>query len=421
MNKIFATIITIGDELLIGQVIDTNSAFIAQELNKIGISVKQRVSIADEEEAIFTALDNAFIHSNIILITGGLGPTSDDITKPTLCKYFGGKMTMHQPTLQHVTYLFEQVFKRPMIERNVQQAMVPDVCTVLKNEVGTAPAMLFKKNNTICIAMPGVPFEMKWIMQNHVINIISNTFNSGFIFHQTLLTAGIGESFLAELIKDWESNLPKSIKLAYLPKFGMVRLRLTIIGTDKENVQKILKEEFEKLKIVVNEYLVIDEDLSLEAVVSNLLKKYNKTLAIAESCTGGSISTSFTALPGASKVFNGGIVCYSNESKNKLLQVPEHILNTFGAVSKETVEILASNVRQKLHSNYAIAVSGIMGPDGGTEIKPVGLVWIAVANHEKIIAQQFNFKYDRERNIQHTIINALNMLRKLILEDNKNS
>jgi nicotinamide-nucleotide amidase len=330
-------------------------------------------------------------------------------------------MTMHQPTLQHVTYLFEQVFKRPMIERNVQQAMVPDVCTVLKNEVGTAPAMLFKKNNTICIAMPGVPFEMKWIMQNHVINIISNTFNSGFIFHQTLLTAGIGESFLAELIKDWESNLPKSIKLAYLPKFGMVRLRLTIIGTDKENVQKILKEEFEKLKIVVNEYLVIDEDLSLEAVVSNLLKKYNKTLAIAESCTGGSISTSFTALPGASKVFNGGIVCYSNESKNKLLQVPEHILNTFGAVSKETVEILASNVRQKLHSNYAIAVSGIMGPDGGTEIKPVGLVWIAVANHEKIIAQQFNFKYDRERNIQHTIINALNMLRKLILEDNKNS
>jgi nicotinamide-nucleotide amidase len=191
----------------------------------------------------------------------------------------------------------------------------------------------------------------------------------------------------------------------------------------KTSVQKSINEEFEKLKTIVQpEYLVIDEDLPLEAVVSNLLKKYNKTLAIAESCTGGSISTSsITAMPGASKVFNGGIVCYSNESKNKLLQVPEHILNTFGAVSKETVEILASNVRQKLHSNYAIAVSGIMGPDGGTEIKPVGLVWIAVANHEKIIAQQFNFKYDRERNIQHTIINALNMLRKLILEDNKNS
>ncbi|HNL82950.1 MAG TPA: molybdopterin-binding protein, partial [Chitinophagaceae bacterium] len=226
MNKIFATIITIGDELLIGQVIDTNSAFIAQELNKIGISVKQRVSIADEEEAIFTALDNAFIHSNIILITGGLGPTSDDITKPTLCKYFGGKMTMHQPTLQHVTYLFEQVFKRPMIERNVQQAMVPDVCTVLKNEVGTAPAMLFKKNNTICIAMPGVPFEMKWIMQHHVLDIIPQQFKTGIILHKTLLTAGIGESFLAELIQDWENKLPTDIKLAYLPKFGMVRLRL---------------------------------------------------------------------------------------------------------------------------------------------------------------------------------------------------
>ncbi len=421
MNKIFATIITIGDELLIGQVIDTNSAFIAQELNKIGISVKQRVSIADEEEAIFTALDNAFIHSNIILITGGLGPTSDDITKPTLCKYFGGKMTMHQPTLQHVTYLFEQVFKRPMIERNKQQAYVPDVCTVLKNDVGTAPAMLFEKNNTICIAMPGVPFEMKWIMQNQVTHFISHKFSSGFIFHKTLLTAGIGESFLAELIKDWETLLPPNIKLAYLPKFGMVRLRLTCSGTDKDQLQKSINEEFEKLKTIVQPYLVIDEDLPLETVVSNLLRLYNKTLAIAESCTGGSIASSITAIPGASKVFNGGIVCYSNESKNKLLQVPEHILNTFGAVSKETVEILASNVRQKLHSNYAIAVSGIMGPDGGTEIKPVGLVWIAVANHEKIIAQQFNFKYDRERNIQHTIINALNMLRKLILEDNKNS
>ncbi|HMZ46769.1 MAG TPA: CinA family nicotinamide mononucleotide deamidase-related protein [Chitinophagaceae bacterium] len=421
MNKIFATIITIGDELLIGQVIDTNSAFIAQELNKIGISVKQRVSIADEEEAIFTALDNAFIHSNIILITGGLGPTSDDITKPTLCKYFGGKMTMHQPTLQHVTYLFEQVFKRPMIERNVQQAMVPDVCTVLKNEVGTAPAMLFKKNNTICIAMPGVPFEMKWIMQHHVLDIIPQQFKTGIILHKTLLTAGIGESFLAELIQDWENKLPTDIKLAYLPKFGMVRLRLTGLGLNKELLAEKMQTEFEKLKTIVQEFLVIDEDLSLEVVVSNLLKQYHQTVAIAESCTGGAIASSITALPGASSVFKGGIVCYSNYAKNKLLHVPNEILNTVGAVSKETVEILATNILKNHNSHYALAVSGIMGPTGATETKPIGLVWIAVVSEKNLITKQFNFKYDRERNIQHTTVNALNMLRKLIIEENKNS
>ncbi|MBX2930618.1 MAG: CinA family nicotinamide mononucleotide deamidase-related protein [Chitinophagaceae bacterium] len=417
MNKIYASIITIGDELLIGQVIDTNSAYIAQELNKIGILIKQRVAIADNEKNIKTALDEAFKTSNIILMTGGLGPTNDDITKQALCNYFGGKMIMHTPTLQQVTYLFEHVFKKPMIERNVQQAEVPDNCIVLKNEKGTAPALMFEKDNKICIAMPGVPYEMKWIVQHHIISIIQEKLITGFVEHRTLLTAGIGESFLAELIKEWENNLPSDIQLAYLPKYGMVRLRLSSYGFDKTQLQQNISTEFEKLKALVKEYLVTDKDLPLELVVSNLLRENNKTLATAESCTGGSIASAITANAGASDIFSGGIVSYSNYAKNKILHVPEEALNTKGAVSKETVEYMAKNCLALLHTDYAIAVSGIMGPTGATHDKPLGLVWIAVANKEKVIAKQYQFKYDRERNIQHTVITALNMLRKCIIAD----
>lgn len=417
MNKIFATIITIGDELLIGQVIDTNSAYIAQALNKIGIIIKQRIAIADDENDIHQALDTAFNHSSIVLITGGLGPTADDITKQSLGKYFGGKMILHQPTLTHVQYLFEQVFKKPMIERNVQQAVVPDNCVVLKNEKGTAPALMFEKENKICIAMPGVPFEMKWIMQEHVLSIIQEKFITGCVAHKTLLTVGIGESFLAELIKEWENNLPATIKLAYLPKFGMVRLRLSCFGNNQTTVQELINQEFEKLKILVKDYLVIDEDIPLELVLSALLRKNNKTLATAESCTGGSIASAITAHAGASDIFSGGVVSYSYYSKNKILQVPNEVLNTHGAVSKETVAYMVKNVLTLLNTDYAIAVSGIMGPGGATKDKPLGLVWIAIANKENVIAKQFQFKYDRERNIQYTVVTAMNMLRKLMIED----
>ena len=417
MNKVQATIITIGDELLIGQVIDTNSAFIAQELNKIGIQVLQRIAIADDEQAIFKTLNNAFNDSEIILLTGGLGPTADDITKPTLCKYFGGEMIVHQPTLDFVQYLFENVFKKPMIERNTKQAEVPSSCQVIMNEKGTAPAMLFEKNNKICIAMPGVPFEMKWIIREKVIPLLQEKFITGFIEHKTLLTAGIGESFLAEHIIDWEKNLPANLKLAYLPKFGMIRLRLSGYGNNKEELHNSIQTEFEKLKHLVKKYLVVDEDVPIELAIAQLLQKHSKTVVLAESCTGGLIASAFTNHAGASNIFNGGVVCYSNFSKNKILQVPNEILNTVGAVSKETVELLAANVLQLLNSDYAIAVSGIMGPDGGTQEKPVGFVWIAVANKKEIRTKSFQFRYDRERNMQHTMVTALNMLRELIVND----
>jgi nicotinamide-nucleotide amidase len=418
MSQLFASILTIGDELLIGQVIDTNSAFIAQELNKIGVHIKHRLAVGDNWDDIWDALDEVSKQADIILITGGLGPTADDITKPLLCKYFNGNMIVHEPTLQYVTHIFENILKRPMIERNIKQAEVPDVCTVLLNERGTAPGMLFEKDGKIFIAMPGVPHEMKWIMTNHVIPLIPTKFTTDHIEHRTLLTAGIGESFLAELIKDWEVKLPTNIKLAYLPNYGMVRLRLTANGFDKNVLIEHIEKEFATLQQFVHEYLVVAEDIPMELVVSNLLKKYNKTLASAESCTGGYIASLITAHPGASSIFTGCIVCYDNRVKTEMLGVPPTILNTVGAISKETVELMAANIITTMKTDYSIAVSGIMGPGGATDTKPVGLVWVAVANKEKVVTQQFNFRFDRSRNIQLTAVNALNMLRKLIIETN---
>ena len=391
MNKLFASIITIGDELLIGQVIDTNSAFIAQQLNKIGVPVKHRLAVGDTWDDIWNALDEVSKHADIILITGGLGPTADDITKPLLCKYFGGTMITDELTLAHVTNIFENILKRPMIERNRKQAEMPSVCKVLKNEVGTAPGMLFEKDGKIFIAMPGVPFEMKYIMQHHVLSLIPKKFTTSHIEHRTLLTAGIGESFLAEMIQLWEEKLPSTIKLAYLPNYGMVRLRLTALGFDKNNLVKAINIEFEALKSLVQEYLVIDEDLPMHLVVTKLLKEKHKTLATAESCTGGSIASIMTANAGASSIFTGSVVCYDNRIKTELLGVSHEILTTVGAVSRETVELMATNIVRLMKSDFGIAVSGIMGPTGATEEKQVGMVWVAVANKEKVIAKQFNF------------------------------
>jgi len=416
MEKVFASIITIGDELLIGQVIDTNSAWIAQELNKIGISVKHRTAVGDVKEDIVEALDQESKRASIIIITGGLGPTADDITKPLLCEYFGGKMVMHQPTLAHVTNIFENVLKRPMIERNTLQAMVPDVCTVLLNEKGTAPGMLFEKEGKIYISLPGVPHEMKWIMQNHVIPLIPTKFSTGFIEHKTLLTFGIGESFLAEKIASTEAQLPAHIKLAYLPNSGMVRLRLSAFGFNQEALLASLSTHFEALKIAVGEYLVTDQDIPMETIVANLLKDQKSTLSTAESCTGGYIAHLLTTSPGASKYFTGSVVCYDNRIKTSLLQVPEKVLLTEGAVSETTVKQMATAILNLMNTDYSIAVSGIMGPDGGTPEKAVGLVWIAVASKTAIHAKAFNLRYDRSRNIIMTATNALNMLRMLIVD-----
>lgn len=418
MEKVFASIITIGDELLIGQVIDTNSSWIAQECNKAGISVRHRLAVGDDREAIWQALDEESRNASLILITGGLGPTSDDITKPLLCDYFGGKMVVHQPTLDHITYLCNTILKRPMIERNAKQAEVPDVCTVLQNEKGTAPGMMFRKNDKIFVSLPGVPHEMKWIMTHQFLPLVPGLFNTGFIEHRTLLTAGIGESFLADLVQELEEALPPHIKLAYLPNYGMVRLRLTAYGPDRQELQQEIGEQFASFKEKVKDFLVTDEDIPMELVTGRLLKARGKTVATAESCTGGYIAHLLTSHPGSSAYFTGGVVSYDNAVKQKLLQVTDETLLSKGAVSEAAVCQMAAAVRNMMHTDYAIAVSGIMGPDGGTVEKPVGMVWIAVAGDKTVSAKQFHFRFDRQRNIDLTAINALNLLRIFVLDDN---
>ncbi len=415
MDSINATIITIGDELLIGQVIDTNSAFIAQALNKIGVAVVNRIAVGDDAEAIKDALDAAAVKNKIVIITGGLGPTADDITKPLLNNYFGGKLVVHEPSLAHITYIFEEIHKRPMIDRNRKQAEVPNVCEVLFNEKGTAPGMLFKKNGVFFFSLPGVPHEMKWLTETHVVPIIQKNFSSNFIGHRTLLTAGIGESFLAELIAPFEQALPSEIKLAYLPNFGMVRLRLTGSNSEEQILNKTLNSLFESLKKAVVDYLVIDADEPMEVVVGNLLKAKNHTVATAESCTGGYIGHLLSKHAGSSQFYTGGIISYDNRIKSEFLDVSPSILQTVGAVSKEAVEQMALAVRAKMGTDYAISVSGIMGPSGQTDEKPLGMVWIGVANKEKVVSKLFYLRFDRARNIEVTATQAINLLRLLII------
>jgi nicotinamide-nucleotide amidase len=414
MKKIAASIITIGDELLIGQVIDTNSAWMAQELNKIGVWVKRRVAVGDVWDEIWNALNEEHEKSQIILITGGLGPTADDITKPLLCQYFGGKLIVDEGALQNVKYIFEKVLNRPMIDRNLKQAEVPDVCTVIQNKRGTAPGMWFEKDGRIFISMPGVPHEMKGMMTDYVLPELQKKFTLPTILHKTLLTAGIGESFLADHINAFEVALPAHIKLAYLPNYGMVRLRLTATGDNKETLEIELQHHFDELKNLVKEWMAIDDDLSMQQAVGKLLIKKNKTLGTAESCTGGYIAHLLTANSGASNYYKGSIVSYSNEIKQSVLHVDEQTIKTVGAVSEETVKQMITGALNILQTDFMIAVSGIMGPDGGTPEKPVGLVFVAVGNKEKVVVQKFNFRFDRQRNIELTATNALNMLRKFI-------
>ena len=411
-----ASIITIGDELLIGQVIDTNSAWMAQQLNKAGIRVKRRVAVGDIWDEIWNALNNEAAQADIILITGGLGPTADDITKPLLCKYFGGKLVVDKPSLDNVTYLFEKVFKRPLTERNRKQAEVPDTCRVLLNTRGTAPVMVFEKEGKIFVSMPGVPHEMQAMMTNDVLQIISERFKSTHIIHHTLLTFGIGESTLADMLQDFENALPKFIKLAYLPNYGMVRLRLSASGADKYEIETVVMNQFIVLQQLVKAYLVTNEDEPMEKVLGKLLQQKRKTVCTAESCTGGYIAHLLTSLPGSSGFYNGSVISYSYKAKEDLLNVNEKTLLTFGAVSEEVVLEMAKGALQQIKTDYAIAVSGIMGPGGGIKDKPVGTVWIAVGNSKKIITQKLHFRFERQRNIQLTAVNALNMLREFILK-----
>ncbi len=410
-----ASIITIGDELLIGQVIDTNSAWMAQQLNKAGIRVCRRVAVGDVWEEIWTALDEESKHADIILITGGLGPTADDITKPLLCKYFNGKLVVDEAALKNVNYLFELVFKRPVTDRNIKQAEVPDTCKVIQNKRGTAPGMWFEKEGKVYMSMPGVPHEMKGMMTDDVIPMLGRQFQFPHIAHRTLLTFGIGESMLADLLVDFEAALPAHIKMAYLPNYGMVRLRLTSTGVDKVAVENEVDTLFQQLQELVKDYLVTNEDEPMQDVVAKLLQRSNKTVSTAESCTGGYIASLITAKAGSSAYYNGSVVSYSYQAKEDLLGVDKNTLQTLGAVSEQVVIQMAKGALNALHTDYTIAVSGIMGPGGGTDDKPAGTVWVAVGNNEKISTHKFHFRFDRQRNIELTAMNALNLLRKFII------
>lgn len=414
MEKIIASIITIGDELLIGQVVDTNSAWMAQELNKNGIWVGHRVAVGDVREDILQALDEEFIRSSIILITGGLGPTADDITKPLLAEYFGGKMIISEEALANVKKIFERL-QRPMIARNLQQAEVPDNCTVIPNARGTAPGMWFEKAGRIFVSMPGVPNEMKGMMTDSVIPALRKRFSLPHIAHRTLLTIGIGESFLADHIRLFEEALPSSVKLAYLPNYGMVRLRLTTQGGAPATGDTLLQEQFDRLKDLVKEWMVTDEDITIQEALGRLLKNLGRSVGTAESCTGGHIAHLITSIPGSSHYYKGSVVSYDNEVKKKVLHVSQDTLSSTGAVSEATVREMVKGALDLLDTDFAVATSGIMGPDGGTPDKPVGTVWVAVGDRQNIITQKFSFRFDRTRNIELTATNALNLLRKFIL------
>ena len=411
------SIITIGDELLIGQVIDTNSAWMAQELNKAGIKVNRRVAVGDDWNEIWKALDEESANANVILITGGLGPTADDITKPLLCEYFNGKMVISQEALDNVIHIFENIHKKPVTERNRKQAEVPDTCKVIVNTRGTAPCMWFEKDKKIFVSMPGVPHEMKGLMEEHIIPELSKIFTLPFICHRTLVTYGIGESSLADKIQDFETTLPSHIKLAYLPNYGIVRLRLSSVGINKENTESEIEKLFLQLQKEVKDFLVINEDASMEKVVGQMLMSKNETISTAESCTGGYISQLLTSIPGSSAYFDGSMVTYSYNAKENLLGVKNETLINFGAVSEEVVKEMAMGLLQKMQTNYVIAVSGIMGPGGGTTEKPVGTVWVAVGSATKIVTKLYHFRFDRQKNIQLTAMNALNLMRLFLIEN----
>ena len=418
MQKVLTSLITIGDELLIGQTIDTNSAWMAQQLNAAGIWVHRRVSVGDVREDIWKALDDESAVSDIILITGGLGPTADDITKPLLCDYFGGKLVLDQPTLEHIQYLFEKIFRRtgPMLERNRKQAEVPDVCTILFNRIGTAPGMWFEKNGKIFVSMPGVPQEMMGLMTDEVMPRLATHFHPPAIAHRTVFTFGAGESYIAERLTDFEAQLPAAFKLAYLPHYGMVRLRLTATGEAHQALDKEMDTQFDKLCALVEDITVVKEDLTMEAYIGRLLKQKGKTVATAESCTGGTIAQLLTSIPGSSAWFKGGVVSYAEEVKEDLLDVPLAVIREAGVVSEAVVTQMVKGTLAHIRADYAIVTSGIMGPDGGTEAVPVGTAWVAVGNRERVTAKQFRFRYQRGMNTQLTAINALNLLRLFILE-----
>jgi nicotinamide-nucleotide amidase len=405
-----AEIITIGEELLIGQVIDTNSAWIAEQLNMAGIKVVQITSIADDHHAILKTLKEATGRAEIILMTGGLGPTRDDITKQALCEYFDSHLVFNQQAYENVERLF-RMRGLPVTPLNRRQAEVPAACVPLPNPEGTAPGMWFERDGKYIVSMPGVPFEMRAMLINHVLPRFAKYTSAHFILHKTILTHGVGESLLAKKIEQWENDLPENIRLAYLPQPGIVRLRLTAIGNEKPLLEKQLNELDAKLNQIIPELVFGYDNDTMEEVVGRYLKNQGKTVATAESCTGGYIAHLITGVPGSSVYFKGSVVAYANELKENHLGVNPAAIAEHGAVSEVVVRQMADGVRLKMGTDYALAVSGIAGPDGGTEEKPVGTTWIALSSKEQTITQKFLFGEHRGRNIRKAALQALDMLR----------
>jgi nicotinamide-nucleotide amidase len=410
-----AEIISIGDELLIGQVVNTNASWMAQRLNETGLTVRQITAVSDDGNEIRRSVDEAFSRSEIILLTGGLGPTRDDITKHTLCEYFGTRLRLHEPTLEHIRKMFDSR-GWTMNDLNRRQAEVPEACTPLLNRHGTAPGMWFEQGDRILVSLPGVPFEMEALMELEVMPRLIALDNSRVIAHKTVLTQGVGESVIAERIRDWELSLPENMKLAYLPQPGIVRLRLTAFAAGMEEARRQIDGQMDILNGLIPDLIFGYGEESLEQVVGGLLKAKGKTLVTAESCTGGYLAHLITSVPGSSAWFNGSAVAYANRVKEMMLGVSPVTLAAHGAVSREVVLEMASGARTRLGADYALAISGIAGPDGGTPDKPVGTVWIALAGPGRAEAHSYLFGDHRGRNIRRAALAALNIIRLELLK-----
>ncbi|WP_426430924.1 competence/damage-inducible protein A [Winogradskyella sp. HB-48] len=412
-----AEIITIGDEILIGQIVDTNSAFLGKEFNKIGISVYQITSVQDDKAHILKALKEAEENADIIIITGGLGPTKDDITKHTICEYFNDTLVENKDVLKHVEFLFSKYINTPISDLNRKQALVPSKAKVLKNEFGTAPGMWLEKNGKVFVSLPGVPYEMKALIKNEVLPALRSKFKFPYIKHKTLLTYGLGESAIADRIETWEDNLPDFIKLAYLPNLGKVRLRLSGKAMDKEIVETELEKQIQLLLPQIEDIFVgFEDDLSLEAIIGKQLTHLGKTISIAESCTGGQIAKAITANAGASKYFKGSIVSYATESKVNILHVSGEDIANKSVVSREVAETMAANVRKLFNSDYGISTTGNAGPTKGDSDAEVGTVWIAIASEEGVKAEVYNFGNHRDKVIMKATNKSFEMLQKEIMK-----
>ena len=410
MSEISCHIITIGDEILYGHILDTNSKWLSENVSLLGLKISKKSTISDNYKEITTAVNNSIAKYNLTILTGGLGPTNDDVTKNCLNEYFGCKLVYDKKTLDHI----KKIFKKRNLDftlKNKQQALVPDKCQVLHNKYGTAPGMSFIKNKMVLISLPGVPFEMKSLFKDECINLIKSKFKLPVIHHRIIKTVGIGESWLSDIISEWENNLDKSLKLAYLPSLGRVKLRLTGHGKDLKKIKSKIKKEEMSLIPLIKKYVFGYDSDELENVVGKQLIKENKDISVAESCTGGNVSSLLTSVPGSSKYFKGGMIAYSNEIKINSLEVPKVKIEKFGAVSREVVEEMAKKIRIKFKSSLGIASSGIAGPGGGTKDKPVGTVWIAIADKNNVMSKKLSLTDRRDVNITLSSISLLNIVR----------